>query len=107
MQDHTSEGKTNSSQHFFAMSKVARLAILSGAFLILGLSFVLLYLLTVSSGNRSQYDVSYTRLFALNIVAAGALLSFLLWLGFRLLKRLRQKRFGSQLLMKLAFILDW
>lgn len=104
MQDHTSEGKTNSSQHFFAMSKVARLAILSGAFLILGLSFVLLYLLTVSSGNRSQYDVSYTRLFALNIVAAGALLSFLLWLGFRLLKRLRQKRFGSQLLMKLAFI---
>ena len=104
MQNLKTQQKTNTSQHFFAMSKVARFVILSGAFLILGLSFVLLYLLTVSSGNRSQYDVSYTRLFALNIVAAGALLSFLLWLGFRLIKRLRQKRFGSQLLIKLAII---
>lgn len=96
--------KLNPIQHFKEMSKVARWVIITGAFLILGLSFVLLYLLTVSSGNRSQYDVDYTRLFALNIIAAGALLSFLIWLGFRLIKRLRQKRFGSQLLIKLAII---
>ena len=96
--------KNTNIQHFFALSKVARFALVTGALLILGLSFVLLYLLTVSSGNRSEYEVSYTRLFALNIAAAAALLGFLFWLGLRLLKRLRQKRFGSQLLLKLAFI---
>lgn len=96
--------KNTNIQHFFALSKVARFALVTGALLILGLSFVLLYLLTVSSGNRSEYEVSYTRLFALNIAAAAALLGFLFWLGLRLIKRLRQKRFGSQLLLKLAFI---
>jgi nitrogen fixation/metabolism regulation signal transduction histidine kinase len=65
---------------------------------------VLLFLLTQATNNRELYERNYARLFVLNVVVAASLLVAIVWIGFRLLLRLRQGRFGSRLLVKLAAI---
>lgn len=85
-------------------SRSVRWAMIGGAAVMVVISLVLLYLLTVASSNRDLYESSYTRLFALNIAVAVGLLALISWAGLRLLMRLRQGQFGSQLLIKLALI---
>ncbi len=65
---------------------------------------VLLFLLTQATTNRAMYEQNYARLFVLNVVVAGLLLLVILWIAYRLFTRLRQGRFGSRLLVKLAAI---
>jgi len=74
----------------------------SAAMVLVGL--VLLFLLTQATNNRELYERNYARLFVLNVVVAASLLVAIVWIGFRLLLRLRQGRFGSRLLVKLAAI---
>ncbi|MEY4585162.1 MAG: hypothetical protein RJB10_1659, partial [Pseudomonadota bacterium] len=64
----------------------------------------LLFLLTISTNNRAQYEDTYGQLLIVNTVVASALLLLIIGLAIRLLVRLRQGRFGSQLLVKLALI---
>ena len=71
---------------------------------VLALSLVLLFLLTQATGNRELYERNYARLLVLNIAVAALLLLVIGWIVFRLLLRLRQGRFGSRLLVKLAAI---
>ena len=68
------------------------------------IGLVLLFLLTQATTNREMYERNYARLFALNVVVAGLLLVVIVWIGYRLLNRLRQGKFGSRLLVKLAAI---
>ncbi len=68
------------------------------------IGLVLLLLLTQATNNRQLYERNYGRLFTLNMVVAGILLLIIGWIAVRLLLRLRQKRFGSRLLVKLAAI---
>jgi nitrogen fixation/metabolism regulation signal transduction histidine kinase len=68
------------------------------------IGLVLLFLLTQATANRDLYERNYARLFALNVVVAGLLLIVILWIAYRLMKRLRQGKFGSRLLVKLAAI---
>lgn len=68
------------------------------------LGLVLLFLLTLATNNRRLYEQHYAWLLGLNTVVAGFLLLVLLWMAARLLLRLRQGRFGSRLLLKLAAI---
>jgi len=75
-----------------------------GAGVMVALSLVLMFLLTQATGNRELYERNYARLFVLNIVVAALLLLVIGWIGVRLLLRLRQGRFGSRLLVKLAAI---
>jgi nitrogen fixation/metabolism regulation signal transduction histidine kinase len=75
-----------------------------GLFTMLGLGMVLLFLLTQATQNWDVYERYYTVLFTLNAVVAGVLLAVILWIMVRLSIRLRAGRFGSQLLLKLAFI---
>jgi len=75
-----------------------------GAGAVLALSLVLLFLLTQATGNRELYERNYTRLLVLNIAVAVLLLLVIGWIVLRLLLRLRQGRFGSRLLVKLAAI---
>ena len=75
-----------------------------GAGVMVALSLVLMFLLTQATGNRELYERNYARLFVLNIVVASLLLLVIVWIGVRLLLRLRQGRFGSRLLVKLAAI---
>lgn len=75
-----------------------------GAGVIVALSLVLMFLLTQATGNRELYERNYARLLVLNIVVAALLLLVIGWIGVRLLLRLKQGRFGSRLLVKLAAI---
>ena len=75
-----------------------------GAGAVLVLSLVLLFLLTQATGNRELYERNYARLLVLNIAVAALLLLVIGWIVLRLYLRLRQGRFGSRLLVKLAAI---
>ena len=75
-----------------------------GAASVVFIAVVLLFLLTVSTNNRAQYENTYGYLLTLNIVVAGLLLVLIGFMAVRLIMRLRQGKFGSQLLVKLALI---
>lgn len=68
------------------------------------IGIALLFLLTVSTNNRAQYEETYGRLLILNVIVAALLLLLIVWIGIRLIVRLKQGKFGSQLLVKLAMI---
>jgi nitrogen fixation/metabolism regulation signal transduction histidine kinase len=68
------------------------------------IGLVLLYLLTQATTNRAMYEENYARLFTLNVVVAASLLLGIGWVGLRLYQRVRQGRFGSRLLVKIATI---
>ncbi len=75
-----------------------------GLLLMAGLGLVLLYLLTLATDSRELYEANYSVLFGVNLAVAGLLLLVILWLMWRLWQRLRSRKFGSQLLFKLATI---
>ena len=68
------------------------------------IGLVLLFLLTQATNNRELYERNYALLFGLNVVVASVLLLVIVWIGVRLLVRLRKRRFGSRLLVKLAAV---
>lgn len=71
---------------------------------ILGVGLVLFYLLALATDHRAFQRENYTRLLVLNLGVATVLGAVLVWLAARLLARLRRRRFGSRLLLKLAAI---
>ena len=75
-----------------------------GAALMVLIGLVLLYMLTQATNNREMYEQNYARLFSVNVVVAGSLLLAIVWVAVRLLQRVRQGRFGSRLLVKIATI---
>jgi nitrogen fixation/metabolism regulation signal transduction histidine kinase len=74
------------------------------AAVIVAIGIVLLFLLTQATGNRELYERNYGRLFVINMVVAAVLLLVIIWVGVRLVSRLRRGKFGSRLLVKLAAI---
>jgi nitrogen fixation/metabolism regulation signal transduction histidine kinase len=68
------------------------------------IGLTLLFLLTQATTNRDMYERNYGELFVVNVVVACTLLLVILWIAYRLALRLRQKKFGSRLLVKLAAI---
>ncbi len=75
-----------------------------GVGVILAFGLVLIFLLTQATGNRELYERNYPILFGLNIGVAALLLVVIGWITLRLVLRLRQRKFGSRLLVKLAAI---
>jgi nitrogen fixation/metabolism regulation signal transduction histidine kinase len=80
------------------------LTLAGGALAMVVIGLGLLYLLMEATNNREMYERNYARLFVVNVVVASALFGAILWVGYRLLMRLREGRFGSRLLLKLATI---
>lgn len=72
--------------------------------ILMSLALVLLFLLTQATQRWDVYEENYSLLFGLNTVFAGLLLLVIAWFAWRLLSRLRQGKFGSRLLVKLAAI---
>ena len=72
--------------------------------ILVSLSLVLLFLLTQATQSWDVYEQNYGLLFGLNTVLAAVLLLVIGWIGWRLTQRLRQGKFGSRLLVKLAAI---
>lgn len=68
------------------------------------IALVLMFLLTLATNNRALYEQNYGWLFGANVAVAGLLTGVLLWIAVRLALRLRRKKFGSRLLVKLAAI---
>ncbi|RZI73301.1 MAG: HAMP domain-containing protein [Variovorax sp.] len=64
----------------------------------------MMFLLAQATNNRALYERNYARLFGINVVVAVLLMLVLVWVAFRLVRRLRQGKFGSRLLIKLAAI---
>jgi len=79
-----------------------RWLVLVSAAVVLALGLVLLFLLTQATDNRQLYERNYQLLFGLNMVIAALLMGVILWLMLRLGVRLKQKKFGSRLLLKIA-----
>ena len=77
------------------------LLVISAA-VVLGLGLVLLFLLTQAADNRQLYEQNYRQLFGLNVIVATLLMGVIVWMSVRLLMRLRQGKFGSRLLLKIA-----
>ncbi len=75
-----------------------------GAFTVVALGLVLLFLLTQATGNRELYERNYALLFGLNVAVALLLVAVIGWVALRLALRLRDGLFGSRLLVKLAAI---
>jgi nitrogen fixation/metabolism regulation signal transduction histidine kinase len=75
-----------------------------GVTTMVGIGLVLLFMLTQATTNRDFYERNYTQLFAINMLVASLLFFVILWIAFRLAQRLKQKKFGSRLLVKLAAV---
>ena len=71
---------------------------------ILLIGLLLIFLLAQATNNRLLYERYYTRLFIVNVVVAAVLALVILWGIVRLISRLRRRKFGSRLLIKLAAI---
>ena len=95
---------TSTSRRNLQNSRALRWAMGIGAAAVIVVGLVLLFLLTLSTNNRELYERNYARLFVINMVVAGVLLTVILWFAIRLFIRLRRGRFGSRLLLKLAMI---
>ncbi|KKW67239.1 histidine kinase [Lampropedia cohaerens] len=66
------------------------------------IALVLLFLLALATNNQELYEHYYPWLVVVNVTVAAMLLLALLWGAWRLFSRLRQNKFGSRLLLKLA-----
>ena len=85
-------------------ARAARWAVSVSVAIMLAIGLVLMFLLTVATNNRALYERNYAWLFGVNVVVALLLFAVLVWVAVRLATRLRRKRFGSRLLVKLAAI---
>jgi nitrogen fixation/metabolism regulation signal transduction histidine kinase len=85
-------------------SRALRWTVGVGTATMVAIGLVLLFLLTQATNNRDLYERNYARLFTLNVVVAALLLAIIGWVAFKLAVRLRQGKFGSRLLVKLAAI---
>jgi len=85
-------------------SRTLRWTVGFGLVAMVAIGLVLLFLLTQATTNRDLYERNYAQLFVINVVVASLLLLVILWIAYRLLMRLRQKKFGSRLLVKLAAV---
>lgn len=102
--DRRSSARYTIRQHGLLTARARRWAFGVGTAVVVAVGLVLFFLLTLSTNNRELYERNYARLFVINMVVAGVLLSVILWFGIRLLLRLRKGKFGSRLLLKLAAI---
>ena len=91
-------------QHGALKSRQIRWVLGLGAGVMVIIGLALFFLLTISTNNRAQYEETYGQLLVVNAVVASLLLLLIIGLAIRLMVRLRQGKFGSQLLVKLALI---
>lgn len=82
----------------------ARWALAVAVAIISAIGLVLLFMLMQTTNNRELYERHYQWLLVVNIVVAVTLAAVIVWIAVRLALRLKQGRFGSRLLVKLAAI---
>jgi nitrogen fixation/metabolism regulation signal transduction histidine kinase len=100
----TTQESLRASRQALRASRAFRWAVAVAAAVIVAIGIVLVFLLALATNNRDLYERNYGRLFVINVVVAALLLLIIIWVGVRLATRLRQGKFGSRLLVKLAAI---
>jgi len=100
----TNEWRNSEPAPTLQSSRALRWTVAAGAIAMVIIGLVLLSLLMQATNNREMNERNYARLFIVNVVVASLLFGAILWVGYRLFVRLRQGRFGSRLLVKLATI---
>ena len=100
----TRESSGSASSQIQRSSRAVRRMVALGAVTMVLIGLVLLYLLMQATNNRELSEQNYTLLFKINMTVASVLLVAIFWVAYRLYVRLRQGRFGSRLLVKLATI---
>jgi nitrogen fixation/metabolism regulation signal transduction histidine kinase len=75
-----------------------------GAATMLAVASVLIFLLALATNNQTRFEQYYAHLLYLNVGVAAVFFLVIVWASWRLFSRLRQGRFGSRLLIKLAAI---
>jgi nitrogen fixation/metabolism regulation signal transduction histidine kinase len=100
----TAQESLRASRTALRASRAFRWAVAVAVAVIVAIGIVLIFLLALATNNRDLYERNYGRLFVINVVVAAMLLIIIIWVGVRLATRLRQGKFGSRLLVKLAAI---
>ena len=86
------------------MTKAQRWAWLISTVAATGAGLVLAFLLSIATNNPALYERHYVWLFWVNLVVASLLVLVITIAAVRLLLRVRRRKFGSRLLLKLAAI---
>src|SRR5262245_51837834 len=86
------------------MTKASRWAWIVSTAVVTGVALVLAFVLSVSTGGRGFYEQNFVWLFWLNVAVAALLLVVILFAAIRLTVRMRHRKFGTRLLLKLAGI---
>jgi nitrogen fixation/metabolism regulation signal transduction histidine kinase len=86
------------------MTKASRWAWLVSLVAVTGAGLVLAFLLSVATNSPALYERHYLWLFWVNLTVAALLLLVIAGAAMRLLVRIRRRKFGSRLLLKLAAI---
>jgi nitrogen fixation/metabolism regulation signal transduction histidine kinase len=68
------------------------------------IGLALLFFLAQATNNRALFERNYAWLFAVNVTVAALLLVVIAWIAWRLAQRVRRRKFGSRLLVKLAAV---
>jgi nitrogen fixation/metabolism regulation signal transduction histidine kinase len=69
-----------------------------------GMGLVLLFLMTLATRNRMMSERHFEWLLGVNIAVAAVLGAIIVWLMVRLAVRVKRRRFGSQLLSRIAWV---
>jgi len=85
-------------------ARATRWAFGLGLVFMAGVALVLFFMLMLATSDGTFFEGQFTRLVLVNVGVAAVLLLVIVWLAVRLALRLRRKRFGSRLLLKLAAI---
>ncbi len=85
-------------------SRSLRWLVTLGATAMLAVASVLVFLLALATNSQTRFEQYYERLLYLNIGVGTAFLAVIIWAVWRLVQRLRNGKFGSRLLLKLAAI---
>ena len=86
------------------MTKASRWAWIISTVAVTGAGLVLAFLLAVATNSPALYERHYVWLFWVNVAVASALVLVILIAAVRLMLRVRRRKFGSRLLLKLAAI---
>ena len=86
------------------MIKATRWAWIVSLVAVTGAALVLAFLLSFATNSPALYERHYLWLFWLNVAVAGLLGLVIVIASARLIVRLRRRKFGSRLLLKLAAI---
>lgn len=89
---------------YWRNSRNIRWGITVGAALTVAMSLVLMFLLAQATNDPEAYERNFQTLLVANLVVGCMLAAVVGWMGWRVWKRFRRRKFGSRLLLKLVAV---